>query len=87
MYVENNNINDLRQPPLSPDLNPIEHLWDELGRSVRQRPVQPTNLRELGIALVEEWNRIPQNRLAQLVESMPRRLVDVIAARGSHTRY
>ena len=83
MYIGNNNVNNPWQSPLSPDLDPIEHLWDELGHLVRQRPVKPTNLREL----VEEWNRIPQNRLVQLAESIPHHLVDVITACGSHLRY
>ena len=34
MYIENNHINNLWHPPLSPDLNPSEHPWDELWRSV-----------------------------------------------------
>lgn len=86
-YLEEQDVNQLRQPALSPDVNPIEHLWDELGRAIRNRAVQPTNLGQLGQALVEEWNRIPVNRLAQLVDSMPRRLADVVTARGGHTRY
>ncbi|GFS75483.1 uncharacterized protein TNCV_1640891 [Trichonephila clavipes] len=28
--------NQLRSPPQSPDLNPIEHLWDLLERKIRQ---------------------------------------------------
>lgn len=86
-YVEEHDVNVLRQPALSPDLNPIEHLWDQLGRAIRQRDNQPSNLRELGQALLEEWHRIPAERLRELVHSMPRRLVDVVAARGGHTRY
>lgn len=86
-FLEEQDVTVLRQPALSPDLNPIEHLWDELGRAVRRRDPQPTNLHQLRQILVEEWNAIPQNRLAQLVDSMPRRLADVIAARGGYTRY
>ncbi len=52
-------MNDLPQTPLNPDLNPIEHMWDELGRAVRSRPNQPKSLRELGHALIEEWAAIP----------------------------
>ena len=86
-FLEEQDVNVLRQPALSPDLNPIEHLWDQLGRAIRQRDNQPSTLRELGQALLEEWNRIPAERLRELVNSMPRRLVDVVTARGGHTRY
>ena len=44
---------------VSPDLNPIEHLLNELGRRVRDRPVQPQNLQQLEVALNQEWARIP----------------------------
>ena len=86
-FLHEHDVGTLPQPSVSPDTNPIEHLWDELGHAVRNRGIPPTNLRQLGQALVEEWNRIPINRLVTLVESMPRCLADIIVARGGHTRY
>ena len=46
----------------SPDLNPNEHLWDQLGRAVRVRVTNTTTLADLQPILVEEWNAIPQQR-------------------------
>ena len=45
------------------DLNPIEHVWDRLNRSVRGCPVPPQTLQDLEQALIEEWNLIPQRDL------------------------
>jgi hypothetical protein len=36
-YLEQNNINVLPWPSKSANLNPIEHLWDQLDKRVRQR--------------------------------------------------
>ena len=44
-FLANNNIAPLAWPPYSPDLTPIEHMWDELGRRVRKRRNPPHNLR------------------------------------------
>jgi hypothetical protein len=38
----------------SPDLNPIEHLWDELEHRLRARPNHPTSVANLANALVAE---------------------------------
>lgn len=86
-FLQHHNIDVLPWPALSPDMSPIEHLWDELDKRVRRRVPQPESLAQLRVALLQEWNNIPQAVIRNLIESMRRRLVAVIAARGGHTRY
>lgn len=86
-FLERSNIDVLPWPALSPDLSPIEHLWDELDRRVRRRQNPPETTAQLRTALLEEWNNIPQATIRALIASMRRRLRSVIDARGGHTRY
>lgn len=85
--IENNGINHLRLPALSPDLNPIEAGWDMLQRALDhyQPPVQ--NLAQLRAVLPILWNNLPQESLDNLVRSMPRRIRAVLEVRGGHTQY
>ena len=86
-YLQVNNVNTLPWPPYSPDMNPIEHLWDHLDRRIRKRQLPPATLAQMRQAIVEEWNAYPQHRINRLVMSMQRRLRSMIASRGGHTRY
>lgn len=86
-YLQANNVNVMEWPSKSPDLSPIEHVWDLLDRRVRQRPVQPQTLRQLQMALVQEWNNIPMNVIRRYLRSMRRRCRAVIQSAGGHTRY
>ena len=86
-HLANLGIAVLPWPSKSPDLNPIEHLWDQLERRVRARQHPPTNLAELCRALQEEWDAIPAERVRRLTVSMRRRCLAVMAANGGHTRY
>ena len=52
--LRDSNINVLPWPAFSADMNPIEHLWDILGRRVRARPVQLQNHAGLRQAFIEE---------------------------------
>ena len=73
--------------PYSPDLSPIEHLWDQSDRQVRQCQPPPATRGQLTRALVEEWNNIPIRRINALMNSMTRRIRAVTRANGGHTRY
>ena len=86
-FLQQGNVTEMEQPPRSPDCNPIEHLWDELGRAISSMDNPSQNLDELRQALLNKWAQIPVQRLQRLVASMPRRLAAIIAARGGNTRY
>ena len=86
-FLQQNNVDHLDWPARSPDLSPIEHVWDILGQRVRQRVPRPRTLQALGAALQEEWRRIPQLQIARLIRSMRRRCVACIDATGGHTRH
>ena len=74
-------------PAISPDLNPIEHIWDMLGRRIlaREPPVQ--NICQLEAALHREWHQLLQQDIRGLTGGMRRRVEVVIQARGGYTRY
>ena len=93
-FLANNNIAPLARPPYSPDLTPIEHMWDELDIRVRKRrnphpppPPYPATLAQLRNALIDEWNNIPMRTVNALVNSIQRRTRAATAASGGHTRY
>ncbi|KAL1274382.1 hypothetical protein QQF64_027196 [Cirrhinus molitorella] len=86
-FLHDSNVNVLPWPAKSPDLNPIEHVWDLLDRRVRARAIPPRNAQELAGALVEERGNISQQELTNLVQSMRRRCTAVLQAAGGHTTY
>ncbi|MCJ8743381.1 hypothetical protein PDJAM_G00093370 [Pangasius djambal] len=62
----------LTWPPNSPDLNPIEHLWDVMDKQGQSMEAPPHNLQDLKDLLLTSWCQIPQHTFRGLVESMPR---------------
>ena len=86
-WFEDENVPLLPWPAQSPDLNPIEPLWDELDRRIRKRKPLPANLTELKAALREEWEQIPRTVYEKLILSMGKRVAAVIEAKGAPTRY
>lgn len=86
-YLHLTGIRTVDPPAISPDLNVIEHAWDNLKRRVRSHNPAHQSLRELKEVIVEEWDNIPQEEHQNLVFSLPRRLNDVIRVRGGNTRY
>ncbi len=77
----------LKWPPQSPDLNPIEHLWDVVEREILIMDVQTTNLQQLRDAIMSIWTKISEKCLRHLVESIALRIKAVLKAKGGPTRY
>ncbi len=87
-FLEHNNeFTLLKCPPQSPDLNPIEHLWDVVEREIHIMDVQPTNLQQLCDSIMSIWTKISEECFQNLVESMPRRIKAVLKAKVCPNRY
>ncbi|GFW18008.1 transposable element Tcb2 transposase [Trichonephila clavipes] len=67
----------------SPDLSPVEHVWDQLKR---QMP-SCHSVHDLELAVQDLWAHLPQDNLRCLINSMPDRVAACIAAGGGPTRY
>ncbi|GFS90917.1 DDE_3 domain-containing protein [Trichonephila clavipes] len=82
--LDSEGIQRLVWPARSPDLNPIENVWDALGRQVAGRNYPPTNKNTLIRALTEEWDKLPQQLLDNVVQSQYRAVGSiVVGASGS----
>ncbi|GFY16487.1 transposable element Tcb1 transposase [Trichonephila clavipes] len=71
--LQSEDITRMDWPAYSPDLDPIEHVWDMLGRRIAAHQPPPTLLPELRRALLDERCNIPQDHIDNLILSMPRR--------------
>ncbi|KFM62858.1 Transposable element Tc3 transposase, partial [Stegodyphus mimosarum] len=67
--LESENVTRMDWPAYYPDLNPIEHVWDALGRRIAARLHPPENTQQLKQMVIEKWAFLPQEMLHQLVLS------------------
>lgn len=70
----------------SSDLNPIQHVCDEIGKRLRRHVPAPRNSRELRNIVVQKWNNLPLNIIQNLIQSMPRRLQFLLFHRKAYQR-
>ena len=82
-WFRDNSVEVLNWPSRSPDLNPIENLWGILARRVFANGRQFNSVTELRTEIVNCWNSIADSELKKLVESMPKRLIEVLKKTGS----
>lgn len=70
---------------MSPDMNPIEHVWPIVGRMLEGRVF--SGREALWSALKVAFDQIPVSAIKTLYASMPRRIAALSHAKGGHTRY
>uniref|UniRef100_A0A8R1IDN0 DDE_3 domain-containing protein n=1 Tax=Caenorhabditis japonica TaxID=281687 RepID=A0A8R1IDN0_CAEJA len=75
----------LEWPNQSPDLNPIEHTWEELERRLKE--VRASNANQKFAQLEAAWKSIPMTVVQTLLDLMPRRCQAVIDAKEYPTKY
>lgn len=86
-WFTRNSVELFPHPPSSPDLSPIEPLWNTFKKNIRSRPHQPTSLNELKLAAREAWDALTSADINRHIDAMPQRVEAVLAANGGHTQY
>ncbi|GFU57250.1 transposable element Tcb2 transposase [Trichonephila clavipes] len=74
-------------PACSPDMSPIEHAWDLIGRCLARDPRPAASKDELLLRIQAIWSSLPQADIQNLFDSMPRLTATLIVAHGGYTKY
>lgn len=86
-WLADHNIALLSWPARSPDINPIENLWGLLVRDVYADCRQFNSTQELKTAIQEAWDRVSDEKLKKLANSLPKRVNLLIKNHGKTIKY
>lgn len=86
-FFSTQQVSLLPWPAYSPDMSPIEHVWDFIGRRLACTASRAHSKTELWRQVEAIWTAIPQDYIQSLYHSMPRRIAALITQRGGHTKY
>jgi len=86
-YLANQNYKVLDWPSQSPDLNPIENLWDVVKKAIFRRIDRASSLDSLFDIVKEEWEKVSLVEMQKLVHTMPKRCKALLKAQGGHINY
>ncbi|CAG8699226.1 560_t:CDS:2, partial [Dentiscutata heterogama] len=81
-WMKSHGFDILDWAPYSPDLNPIENLWECLDLALHNRRPSPKTQEELVKCIKEEWNKIPIEYIRSLICSMSARVMAIYKAKG-----
>ena len=88
-YLEDNNINSLDWPSISPDINPIENLWGHVKKQLAKRSDITNSVRLLQV-VKEIWNDYNGDHryvLENCIQSMPQRCHKLLLSHGGSIKY
>lgn len=84
-WLASNDIPLLDWTSSSPDLSPIETLWNEMKKKLRSRPAR--TIGELRQRLQGIWDSFTPADCQRLVDTMPRRIQAVLTNKGDVTQW
>jgi transposase len=84
-FFSRKDIKLLPWPAQSPDMNPIETLWDLMENKMKER--RPSNLEELWELLQATWSSFTVEELNNLAHTFTDRCRDVIKCKGFPTKW
>jgi len=86
-WLADHNIPVFPHPPSSPDLNPIEPVWNVLKTKIRALPHSPTTAQGLIKAVQDVWAKLDVRDVDRFIDRMGEIVDAVLDARGGHTRF
>jgi hypothetical protein len=86
-WLASHRIKLFPHPSSSPDISPIEPVWHELKKDIRQLPHPPSTVAQLREAVHTVWDRMDIERISKYTRTMPDRVEAVKAGKGGHTKY
>jgi transposase len=86
-YKDSHKVQRLDWPPQSPDLSLIENLWKRLKDRISARRHKIRNIEEIKIALQQEWAKLEEEILNELMKSMPKKINEILKNKGGSAKY
>lgn len=86
-FLARNRVELIEWPPYSPDLNPIENLWNWMKKKLETEFPVCESAEEIETRIFQIWGIITPELCASYCADYGKRLSAVIAARGGYTKY
>jgi len=86
-WLTERNIEILSWPANSPDLTPIETVWNDIKKAIRNEKVLPRTETEIKSAITRVWDNFSEYTIDKLITSMLRRCMEVIRQKGFSMKY
>jgi DDE superfamily endonuclease/Transposase len=86
-YLKGVQMQVMKWPAQSPDLNPIENLWMIMKLRISKRRHKIHNIKQMEEAIREEWENLTPADWENCIKSMQKRCRLVIKAKGGSIKY
>ena len=86
-FLKDQGVEVMKWPPQSPDLNPIEAVWNMLNISIDKQMKDTHSYQELERVVQEEWKKLDVRKIPSCIDSMPSRCKNVIKNKGGYSGY